>query len=352
MKTDHADHGKSAAAHDTPQAALDAQQASKPSPELVARLKAHMRSRGLDEAKIKDRAIIGTDLGYSDQTAVYRYLNNKWTLGDLDKFQTRLIAWLENEMRIEGGAELINDPASFVLPSMFAFLNQVRACGHIGVAHGAAGIGKTCACRLYAAQNKKNTLYLHLTTWKRRQSVIVTSLLKAAGLKAGRGDCKEEVLARHLRDNGMMLVLDNAQRLTRHSRDWLRDLLDDAGIPIALIGNPEIIEQWRKCDQHRRVVGLKRDVSVDLIEHGADGQAIPGETSEATVAHLLKRHFPQANATVKREALKLITRENSGAAGAVVMHARLADLMLKGGKITDPAEAFRLASTQLIQEAA
>jgi AAA domain len=347
----HSDHGKSAAAHDSQQAALDAQQA-RPNPELVSRLKAHMASRGLDESKIKHRAIIGTDLGYADQTPVYRFLNDKWTLGDLGKFETRLVAFLENEMRIEGGAELINDPASFVLPSMFAFLNQVRACGNIGVAHGPAGIGKTCACRIYAAQNKQTTLYLHLVTWKRRQSAIVQSLLKAAGLKAGRGDCKEELLARHLRDNSMMLVLDNAQRLTRHSRDWLRDLLDDYGVPIALIGNPEIIAQWAAVDQHKRVVGLKRDVSVDLFEPGESGQLIPGETAEATVHHLLKRHFPEGSMTCKSEALKLLTHPGSGAAGALVMHARLASLMLKGGRITDSREAFRLAKTQLIQEAA
>ncbi len=347
MKTEH---GKSAAAHDAPQAALDAQH-DKRNPDLVSRLQSHFQSRGLDESTIKHRTIIAGDLGYGDQTAVYRYLFNKWTIGDLEKFETRLIAFLENEMRIEGGAELINDPASFVLPSMFAFLNQVRACGNIGVAHGPAGVGKTCACRLYAAQNKSNTLYLHLVTWKRRQSIIVQSLLKAAGIKPERGACKEELLARYLQEKGIMLVLDNAQRLTRHSRDWLRDLLDSTGIPIALIGNPEIINQWAACDQHKRVVGLKRDVSVDLFE--SDGEKlVPGETSNATIDHLLKRHFPKANAAVKREALSLLTRPDSGAAGAVVMHAKLADLMLKGGKITDPAEAFKLASTQLIQQEA
>lgn len=343
-------HGKATAAHDTAQAALDAQQ-DKRNPDLVERLKAHFAARGLDETSIKHRSIIGGDLGYADQTAVYRYLNNKWTLGDLEKFETRLVAHLENEMRLDGGAQLITDPAAFVHPSMFAFLNQVRACGNIGVAYAPGGVGKTCASRLYAAQHKSNTLYLHLVTWKRRQSIIVQSLLKAAGIKVDRGACKEEVLARYLQEKGMMLMLDNAQRLTRHSRDWLRDLLDNTGIPIALIGNPEIIKQWAACDQHKRVVGLKRDVSVDLFE--SDGEKIiPGETSEATVDHLLKLHFPKSNAAVKRQALTLLTRENSGAAGAVAMHARLADLMLKGGKVTDPAEAFRLASTQLIQQEA
>ena len=343
-------HGKAKAAHDNEQAAIDSQQ-DKRNPELVARLKAHFAARGLDESSTKHRAIIGADLGYKDQTAVYRYLSGNWTLGDLDKFETRLVAHLENEMRIDGGAQLITDPEAFVHPSMFAFLNQVRACGNIGVAHAPAGVGKTCAARLYAAQNKSNTLYLHLVTWKRRQSIIVQSLLKAAGIKASRGDCKEEILARYLQEKSIMLVLDNAQRLTRHSRDWLRDLLDNTGIPIALIGNPEIIKQWAACDQHKRVIGLKRDVSVDLFQCDGD-KLIPGETSEATVDHLLKLHFPKSNAAVKRQALTLLTRPDSGAAGAVAMHARLADRMMKGGQVTDPSEAFSLASTQLIQEAA
>ncbi len=337
------EHGKAAASNDA--------QHDKRNPELLARLQAHFQSRGLDTRSTKHRALVGGELGYKDQTAVYRYLENKWTLGDLDKFEARLSGHLENEMRIEGGADLVDDPQSFVIPSMFTFLNQVRACGHIGVAHGPAGIGKTCACRLYAAQHKQTTLYLHLMTWTRRQGSIVERLLKALGIKVKRGDCKEEILARHMQEHGIMLMLDNAQRLTRHARDWLRDLLDRAGIPIALIGNPEIIRQWAACDQHRRVVGLKRDVSVDLFE--AEGGTIsPGETSDATINHLLKRHFPKANAAVKREVLKLLTRPDSGAAGAVVMHSKLASLMLQGGKITDPVEAFRLAETQLIQQEA
>lgn len=342
MKSTPEPSGKSAAAHDEHQSALDARNAA-----LVARLNSHMRSRGLDPHSTRHRTIIGHELGYKDQTAVYRYLTGKWTLGDLDKFETRLAAHLENEMRIEGGAELVDDPDSFILPSMFAFLNQVRACGHIGVAHGPAGTGKTCACRLYASKHKSNTLYLHLFTWTRRQGSIVQRLLKACGLKVERGACPEEVLARHLQEHGMMLIIDNAMRLTRHARDWLRDLLDRTGIPIALVGNPEIVRQWAACDQHKRVVGLKRDVSLDLYD---DNHA--HNTSEKTVQHLLKRHFPEANAAVKKEALKLLTKEDSGAAGAVVMHAKLARLMIQGGKISDPAEAFRLASTQLIQQEA
>jgi hypothetical protein len=51
---------------------------------------------------------------------------------------------------------------------------------------------------------------------------------------------------------------------------------------------------------------------------------------------------------VTSKALKLLTQEQSGACGAVRMHCKLARLMLQGGKVTTPAKAFELASTQLI----
>jgi len=348
MKSTPAIFGKSAAAHDEPQAVLDAAN-QQPNPELVSSLARHMQRSGLDVAKMKDREIIAKKLGYKDGSQVYRFLTpDKWA-GDVKKFELRLTNYLENEMRIEGGGDLIEDPKSFILPSMFAFLDHVRACGHIGVAHGPAGTGKTCACRLYAKQHSQTTLYLHLFTWTSRKEIIAAELLKRAGVKCGRGEKPAVRLARHLRDSGTMIILDNAMRMSRKARDWLRDLLDDTGVAIALVGNPEIIGQWAACDQHKRVVGLTRDVSLDLYDKQEDHN-----TSEATVMHLLKRHLPEAshNAAVKRQALQIIRAEGSGACGAVVMHARLAHLMLKGGKIKDAAEAFSLASTQLIQRAA
>lgn len=346
MKSTPAISGKSAAANDADQGTLDAAHDPR-NPQLVQRLKEHFKARGFDTQSTRHRAIIGGELGYKDQTAVYRYLAGLWTLGDLGKFESRLAGHLDNETRIEGGAPLVDDPDAFINDAMTAFLDQARAAGYISVAFGPAGTGKSCACRNYVSKNKGTTLYLHLNTWTRGQTSIVSRLLKASGIKIQRGERPEERLARHLQEHGIMLVLDNAQRLTRYARDWLRDLLDRAGIPIVLVGNPEIVGQWAAVDQHRRVVGLKRDVSTDLFD--ASGHK---NTSEKSVSYLLKQHFPEGNAAVKKEALKLLTRPDSGAAGAVVMHCSLARRMIKGGKITDPAEAFRLASTQLIQQEA
>ena len=338
---------KSLAANDPEQAALDVQHDQR-NPELVHALQAYMERNNLDN-NTRDRLKVARNLGYKDGTAVYRYLAAK-PEGDVAKFELRLASFLSNELRIEGGGDLIDDTHSFIIPSMFAFLNQVRSAGHIGVAHGPAGTGKTCAARLYTAKHKSNTLYAHVWCWTAGKSDLARELATRAGLVLKKNETHEAALRRHFQDapKGMMFVLDNAQRLTPKARDWLADFLDFTGVPIALVGNPEIEQQWARCDQHKRRVGLRRDVSIDLFDPKSEHN-----TSARTVHYLIQRHLPEAAHTpeVHDKALSLLNQRGSGACGAVVMHARLARLMLAGGKVKDPSRAFDLAKTQLINAA-
>jgi DNA transposition AAA+ family ATPase len=338
MKPTLATSGKSAAAGDDDQARIDLRNA-----ELVHQLAAYMDRNGLLN-NTRDRGILGKRLSYADGTAVYRYLAGK-PEGDLAKFEKRLAAFLDNELRLGGGGELVDDPSSFILHSMFAFLDQVRKCGDIGIAHAPAGTGKSCAVKLYTAQHKKTTVSIHLWKWTGGKSALVTELVKSTGLSVTKNQCAEPLLARWFKDHGAMLILDNAQRMTPSARDWLRDFLDFTGIPIALVGNPIIERQLARVDQHKRVVGLRRDVSLDLYDAESKHNS-----AKTTVKHLLKLHLPEGehDAAVTSKALKLLTQEQSGACGAVRMHCKLARLMLQGGKVTTPAKAFELASTQLI----
>lgn len=311
--------------------------------DLVQQLTSYMLRKGMQN-NTRDRAILGKMLSYKDGTAVYRYLAGK-PEGDLAKFEKRLAAFLDNELRLEGGGELVDDPDSFILSSMFTFLEQVRRCGDIGIAHGPAGTGKSCAVKLYTAKHKKTTVSIHLWKWTGGKGALVNELVKHTGVNVAKNECAEPWLARWFKDNGAMLILDNAQRMTPSARDWLRDFLDFTGIPMALVGNPIIETQFSRVDQHKRVVGLRRDVSVDLFAAESEHN-----TAKATVQHLLKLHLPEGvhDAAVESKALKLLTKEQSGACGAVRMHCKLARLMLQGGKVATPAKAFDLASTQLI----
>lgn len=317
-------------------------------PQLVEELRAYFRRTGLDTEKQRDRAILGKKLGYEDQTAVYRFLfDGKWQ-GDIRKFEKRLGSFLNNELRVEGGGELVDDAKAFILPALFAFLNQVRICGMINVGHGPAGTGKTCGCRLYAAKHKANTIYTHVWSWGCGKGALARELLKSAGIEAKRGEMPSETLARHFRDTQVMFLIDNAQRLTASARNWLADFADYTGAAIALIGNPEISAQWSRNDQLSRRVGLHRNVSIDLFDADAHRN-----TSAATVDYLLKQHLPDAasNKTIRAEALKLVSGNKTGSCGAFVQHARLTRALIAGG-ITDPVKAFQSAATQLLKVAA
>jgi hypothetical protein len=313
----------------------------------VEDLRAYFKRAGLDPEKQRDRAIVGRRLGYDDQTAVYRYLSGKWQ-GDLRKFEKRLTSFLANELRLEGGGDLVDDPKAFILPSMFAFFNQVRACGMINVGHGPAGTGKSCASRIYRAKHKDNTVYTHVWAWGCGKAALARELCRSAGIEPRRGELPTVALARHFRDGQMMFIIDNAQRLTASARNWLADFTDYTGAPVALIGNPEISAQWSRVDQHSRRVGLHRNVSIDLFDEDERRN-----TSATTVDYLLSQHLPTVagNKTIRTEALKIITGPKTGSCGAFVQHARLTRLLMEGG-ITDPVKAFHSAATQLLKVAA
>lgn len=336
--------GKAAAANDNDQAEIDT--ANDPrNAALVADLTRYLRANNLPNNG-RTRQRLGQQLGYADGTAVYRYLAAK-PEGDLAKFETRLSAFLANELRIEGGGALIDDPKAFILPSMFAFLNSVRALGHIGVAHGNAGTGKTCAARLYTAAHRDTTIYTHVWSWAAGKVDVARELATAAALTMSKSETHESALRRHCRDTGTMLILDNAQRLTPKARDWLADFLDYTGTPIALIGNPEIEAQWARCDQHKRRVGLRRDVSIDYTDKAMN-------TAASTVRYLLQRHLPEvaSDPAVQRKAMELLKGKDTGSCGAVIMHAQLVRRFLSIGQVTDPLEAWQAARTQLITDRA
>lgn len=317
--------------------------------ELLASFHAYFRRHNLRTDNGLDRATVGRRLNYADGTAVYRYLNiEKWGGGNLAKFEKRLAAFLSNELRLLGGGDLVNDSKSFVIPSVFAFLDHARRGKMISVGYGEAGAGKTCACMLYTAAHRSSTLYLHVWEWTSGKGALTAELVRLLDIEPREKESPAQALARHLRDREMMLVLDNAHELKFSARKFLADLADFSGVPIALIGNVEISAQWARVPQHKRRALLKRDVTLDLYDENAKYN-----TADATLTHLMERHLPDLadNNDLRREMLKILTAKRSGACGSVVAHAHHTRLMMAGG-IKDPLKAFRSAQTQLLSEAA
>lgn len=319
---------KSAAANDQDQAALDQQHYDET---LMERLAEYQKRHALTQDSL------GKRLG-SSGTYVNRYFNRTFA-GDLAKFQITVEALLDSEdLTAEGNTTLVE--RDFSVAPVARFLNHVKGHGFIGIGHGPAGGGKTCGARIYAAKHP-GSVYVHITAWTASVHALSKLLIRKLGARGRKGENRYEAIARVLKGSDRLLILDNAQRLCESTRRWICDLYDETQIPIALIGNPEIQAQWERNDQHGSRVGLCRSIV-----------ATDKTVLQRSAATLLNLHLPDA--ANDPEAVKIAAHliGGFGAARAVKMHARLAAEMLRGGQVTNPAQALQLSTTQLIHQAA
>jgi DNA transposition AAA+ family ATPase len=328
--------GKSAAAGDIEQAVIDQRNT-----QVLTTLRTYQQSHGISDS-MRDLAQLANRVGTSG-TYLYRYLTNDFK-GNLESFEAKLTAFFTGDQveQVTTNSEIIG--SDFIIAATRAFLRHVREHGFIGVGHGPAGRGKTCASKLYAAQNAATTIYLHIPIWRSGRHDLTRAIARAMGItRPPKGVLIDDHLVWKLKDSGRLLIIDNAHRLTESARRWLADFWEETRLPIALIGNPEIEQQWQRNDQHGSRVGLHRDITLDLAKKPA--------TAKATAHHLLQLHLPagQDNAQILTDAASLLAQ--FGSCRAVVMRANLASRILSGDRVTDPAEAWHLAKTQLINAA-
>ena len=323
--------GKAAAANDPEAAELDAKFSPR-SEGCFLRLQSYQSRNRLSDEQL------GKRLG-SNGTYVSRYRNNKF-LGDISEFEGRAEQLLAREELMDGDEGKLSDKGFCVEP-VNSFLNLVRNQRMMGVGYGPAGRGKSKACQLYAAAHK-GTIYLHVNAWATGRDRVIDDIARIAGVRRAKSDkTMTDSLLRVLRDSDRLLIIDNAQRLTESGRKWLADFHDATRIGIALVGNPEIEEQFLRNDQHASRLG--RCVDVTAITD-----------AKTTVLHLLKSYLPDAleDKATQAEALAILRLEDGGAARAVKMHLRLATKIREGSPQTTPAEAVKLARTQLVHKAA
>lgn len=323
--------GKSAAANDGEQAEIDHR-----NQQVIARLRDYQQRHGLSNST-RDQETMAKRLGTS-QTYLYRYLENDFR-GRLDSFEQKMSAALDAEtLRIEGNNELID--TDFVVKSVHNFLRLVKQHGFIGVGHGDAGKGKTCAARLFATKDP-TAIYMHVNVWTGGRYALTREIARAASIKPVKGQTLDEALLAKLAGSDRLLILDNAHRVTEAARRWIADFWEATRLPIALLGNPEIERQFQRNDQHGSRVGLHRDITGALKKSEA-----------ATAAHLIRLHFPEAegDAAILQQASAVL--QGFGSCRALAMRAKLAHNMLTSGRMTDAAKAFEAASTQLITSAA
>jgi len=194
-------------------------------------------------------------------TQISKYLNGRpdWDVSELentieDVLKTALLR------RSRGGQELVE---TSVTRQINAVCETIRKTNDIGLIFGAAGTGKTVGISMYAA-SMPSAIVITLSKWSSNAQGIERLLFTAMETRSFRksGQSRAEWLLGRLRNSNRILIVDNAHRLTSGGREWLFDFQDDTGIPIALVGNPEILDAIEDNDQQFSRIGIVQQVKL------------------------------------------------------------------------------------------
>lgn len=206
-------------------------------------------------------------LGYSP-SVVSQWLNGVYK-GDSEKIERRIEDWLSNLSRRRlVGARLVPSEATRTVVSA---LEAIRQTEDVGVIFGDAGIGKTSAIEMYLAENP---LAITVSLDRRHGTAIQIERLLAEVVDPGgrKADTTRwSRLLEALMGSGRFLIVDNCHRATRSGLELLFDLHDKTAIPIAMVGNEEVLRLIDQSDQMSSRIGISQPVTMTnpraLVRH-------------------------------------------------------------------------------------
>lgn len=141
-----------------------------------------------------------------------------------------------------------------------AVLRQIRRTGDVGLIHGPGGNGKTCGVTLFCRDNPDTLLITAkwpygCSDWAIANMIFNEFEATVADRWSATNDLtKWEWLEKNLRGTERLLIVDDAELLQITAFRLVFSLNDATGIPVALIGNTEVIEKIRSADPSGKMI--------------------------------------------------------------------------------------------------
>jgi len=218
----------------------------------------------LDQYRLRgDRPMTMSALGREIGVSATRV--NKYLTGKPEGNVTELEARIEDTLKA-ANRRTITDVQPFptnVTRTLHATFELVRKTNDVGLISGPAGIGKSVASRMYCQANP-TTICISIPRWQRSESGLSGLLFESVENSNWDGrTSKATYMAGRLSHSNRLMILDNAQRLTQGAREWLFDFHDETGCPVAMLGNPEVLQAIRRNDQQFSRIGIHQEVRLD-----------------------------------------------------------------------------------------
>lgn len=142
--------------------------------------------------------------------------------------------------------------------------------GKIGVIYGDAGIGKTMAIRQYCEENPM-AISITISPAFATMSGVNDLLSERIGVREKNARRIYSEIVSRLNGSGRVIIIDEAQHLTKKTLEHLRSISDEAGIGICLVGNEEVYSRLKgsgKADfaQIFSRIGIRQPVFLSNIK--------------------------------------------------------------------------------------
>lgn len=294
--------------------------------DLVDGLVAYKRENEISDSSLAK--LIGTN-----GSAVNRAINGKF-IGDVKAFEGLVEDFLRNEPLRRRVRETLFIHGFAV--NVRSFLEVIRRTNDVGLGFSAAGKGKTCGVALYLADNP-SAIGLDLTRWSGGSRGIARLLLEQIGVRASlkKNIVITDFLVSKLKDSNRLIIIDNAHRLSSSGRQWVFDFHDATGCPIALVGNPEVLDEIRRNDQQFSRIGFVLE-----IQSGKDATSVAN--------NMVRRHWPEAEGKLGGMPLQVL--KGPGHLRSLRKQLLLARDFSQVGEFADPTTAFRAAHEKLVRD--
>ena len=235
-------------------------------------------------------AAVCKKIGISDSS--YSAIKSGTYNGDVDKQMKKVIEYFETK---QAAAEIY----------VYKIIRNCQLQGGLAIACGDAGIGKTQACRQYYREHGTNCTYITVNPCIKSSKSVLELIGSKLNVSSGSVSRLWLEISSKLSD-GMVIIVDEAQHLTRNAIDTLRslcDCFDEKGqtLGICFVGNETTVsrlggKQKAEFAQIRNRTKNTRFYSVKQIKKSDIEMLFPDIREDAAAVEFLLRiaQSPQA----------------------------------------------------------
>lgn len=280
---------------------------------------------------------IGVGPGY-----VSKYINgsNDFDAANID----RLLPDLFKAERLKS-ADAVKIFPTFITDRIRGSLETIRKTNDFGLIFSAAGLGKSSGMQLFL---NEFPLAIGITASKgvadkREIEGHVFAAVETKGYD--NRSTRWNFLVKKLKGSDRPIVLDNGQRLRIEALQWLFDFQDETGVPICILGNPEVLTVIQRNDQMFSRIGLMDEIT---LPERSKAKAKDHANVETVVDSLLAQMVPEWAKAVRALALQVAWQRGHFRALRKTLTFAM-QLSLNGGALADARTAFRAAHGKLVR---